>query len=167
MYIKNMASIYQNLHTDKQYKAACGLSVLEFESLFLIFDKLYFAKMTNPYLKDKQPVLSDKREALFFILHYYKSYPTLENMGLYFGFSLYTVSQYIERLKPALKIALSQKEDLKAVIFKDQAAFDKVFENVDEIYIDVTEIPVERPQDKLMQANKYSGKKKHIPLNGS
>ncbi len=64
-----MASIYQNLQADKQYKAACGLSLSEFESLFLIFDTLYFPKTANSYLKDKQPVLSDKREALFFILH--------------------------------------------------------------------------------------------------
>ena len=30
-------------------------------------------------------LLTDKREALFFILHYFKAYPTLQNMGLYFG----------------------------------------------------------------------------------
>lgn len=91
-----MASIYHNLHADKQYKAACGISLSEFESLFLIFDTLYLTKTANPYLKDKQPVLADKREALFFILHYYKSYPTLENMGLYFGFLVFTVGQYLK-----------------------------------------------------------------------
>jgi hypothetical protein len=69
-----MTSIYQNLRTDKEYKAASGLNLLEFENLFQIFNKLYVSKIPNPYLKDKQPVLTDKREALFFILHYYKSY---------------------------------------------------------------------------------------------
>jgi hypothetical protein len=162
-----MSSIYQNLTTDKQYKAATGLNLTEFEQLFIVFDKLYLSKISNPYLKDKQPVLSDKREALFFILHYYKSYPTLQNMGLYFGFSEFTVSQYLERIKPVLKAALGQNTDIKTTIFKDQTAFDEAFKNVDEIYIDVSEIPVERPQDKEIQVNKYSGKKNITPSNGS
>ena len=59
---------------------------------------MYYPKTGNPYVKDKASVLTDKREALFFILHYYKSYPTLQNMGLYFGFSEFTVSQYLEEL---------------------------------------------------------------------
>lgn len=46
-----MPSIYQNLNTDKQYKAACGLSKVEFEKLFLVFENLYFSKTRNPYLK--------------------------------------------------------------------------------------------------------------------
>lgn len=161
-----MSSIYQNLNNDKQYKAATGLSEIEFEKLFMVFNELCFSKTPNPYLKDKQPVLSDKKEALFFILHYYKSYPTLQNMGLYFGFSEFTVSQYLERIKPVLKAALHQNTDIRAIVFKDQKAFDEAFENTGEIYIAVSEIPVERPVDKQIQRNKYSGKKKPIHLNG-
>ena len=93
-----MSSIYHNLKSDKQYKAGSGLSKIRFEQIFKDFDKLYYPKTGNPYVKDKAPVLTDKREALFFILHYYKSYPTLQNMGLYFGFSEFTVSQYLEEL---------------------------------------------------------------------
>lgn len=155
-----MPSIYQNLNTDKQYKASTGLNKLEFESLFFTFEKLYISKIGNPYLKNKNPVLTDKKEALFFILHYYKSYPTLQNMGLYFGFSEFTVSEYLERIKPILKASLEQNTSLKTVVFKDQTAFNEAFQNVDEIYIDVTEIPVERPKNKEIQENKYSGKKK-------
>lgn len=157
-----MSSIYQNLKNDKHYKAGSGLSKIQFEKLFKIFEKLYFPKSGNPYLKDKSPVLTDKREALFFILHYYKSYPTLQNMGLYFGFSEFTVSQYLEALKPILKASLSQNDELKTVIFKDQSTFDQAFEGVDEIYIDVTEVPIERSQDKAIQEKRYSGKKNSI-----
>lgn len=154
-----MSSIYHNLKNNKQYKAASGLSKIQFEELFKTFDKLYFPKSGNPYLKDKTPVLTDKREALFFILHYYKSYPTLQNMGLYFGFSEFTVSNYLEELKPILKSSLLQNNELKTVIFKDQLAFDEAFYGLDEIYIDVTEIPIERSHNQDIQEKRYSGKK--------
>ena len=91
-----MSSIYHNLLTDKQYKAATGLNIIEFDRLYNVFHMLYLPKNGNPYLTNKSPVLTDKREALFFILHYYKSYPTLQNLGLYFGFSEFTASNYLD-----------------------------------------------------------------------
>ena len=66
-------SIYQNSKNEKQYKAVTGLSISEFEALYLTFEKLYFPKIANPYVPQKKPVLTDKKEALFFILHYYKA----------------------------------------------------------------------------------------------
>ncbi len=101
-----MPSIYHNLRTEKQYKAATGLSIVQFTLLFGDFSKYYKPKSKNPYPNTPTPVLTDKREALFFILHYLKAYPTLENMGLYFSMDIKTVSNYIEYIKPALKAAL-------------------------------------------------------------
>lgn len=162
-----MASIYNNLKTDKHYKAATGLSMVQFDELFSTFQQLYIPKTANPYSTTNLPVLTDKREALFFILHYYKSYPTLQNLGLYFGFSEYAASHYLDLIKPILKASLTKSTVLKGVIFKEQTQFDEAFKNVDEIYIDVTEIPTERPKDEDVQKRKYSGKKKLIPPNGS
>jgi hypothetical protein len=61
-----MASIYHNLRTDRQYKAATALNKQQFEELFTIFEKLYVPKTANPYITHLQPQLTDKREALFF-----------------------------------------------------------------------------------------------------
>ena len=64
-------SIYQNLKTERQYKASTGLSIEEFEHLFSFFDKLYFSKNVLQLLEAddrRQPVLTDKREALFLII---------------------------------------------------------------------------------------------------
>ncbi len=97
-------NIYKNITTNKQYKASTGFSKEEFMSLFLIFEKLYFPKKKNIYKGVPKPALTNKREALFFILHYLKAYPTLVNMGIYFGFSESTASIYIELLKPILKV---------------------------------------------------------------
>lgn len=165
-----MATIYTNLLTDKQYKAATGLSKEQFEELFQTFGPLYEPKKpANPYAKtdSRNPVLTDKREALFFILHYLKAYPTLQNLALYFGFSEYAASQYIDRIMPVLKEALNRKTNLKTSVFKNQKEFDRAFSGVDEIYVDVTEVPVERPSDKQVQQSRYSGKKNSIPQSGS
>lgn len=145
-----MSSIFSNLRTDRQYKASTGLNKTEFNALYSIFEKFYIPKTGNPYISNS-PVLTDKKEALFFILHYYKSYPTLQNMGLYFGFSDYTVSTYLDLLKPILKLSLQSKEDIKISLFENQSEFDKVFKGVDDIFIDVTEIPVQWPKDEDIQ----------------
>jgi len=160
-----MASIFHNLRTERQYKAATALGKDQFEALFRVFQELYIPKNGNPYLPPAP--LSDKREALFFILHYLKAYPGLENMALYFGFSQTGVSHYIDLLLPVVKNALHQCAPVKNTLFKNQKAFDQAFANTEEIIIDVTEIAVERPVDKEKQKKLYTGKKKRIPVNGS
>lgn len=162
-----MSSIYHNLRTDQQYRAATALSKEQFELLFTAFDQLYIPKTANPYSDQSLPVLTDKREALFFILHYYKAYPTLQNMGLYFGFSSFAASRYIDLLSPILKTCLKDYQPLQANVFKSQQAFEKAFENVSDLIIDVTEIAIERPQNREKQQQHYSGKKNLTPANGS
>jgi len=156
-----MVTIFQNLHSDKQFKASTGLSIADFDILFSFFDKLYFPKEGNPFLSaDKQPVLQNKREALFFILHYLKAYPTLVNMGLYFGMSESCVSRYIELLKPYLKAALIQSGEGICRTYKSEQDFEQTFKDVEDLLIDVFEIPVQRPVDYEKQEKVYSGEKK-------
>lgn len=152
-------NIYKNITTNKQYKASTGFSKEEFMSLFLIFEKLYFPKKKNIYKGVPKPALTNKREALFFILHYLKAYPTLVNMGIYFGFSESTASIYIELLKPILKAALLQSTAPIARNFGSQEEFDKAFEGVEDIIIDGVELSIQRPEDYDEQKAHYSGKK--------
>ncbi len=106
-----------------------------------------------------QPILTDKKEALFFILHYYKAYPTLQNSGMYFGISDAAASQYLELLKPCLKAALQQKNMLAKRLFTGQDSFETTFIGVQDLFIDVTEIPIERAKNQEVQRENYSGKK--------
>jgi len=76
-----MATIFENLQKDWQYKASTGLDQKEFERLHEEFVLHYQPKSFNQ-IAQKAPVLTDSREALFFILFYYKSHPTLEVLGL-------------------------------------------------------------------------------------
>ena len=87
----------------------------------------------NPYFK-----MPEKHYFSFYfiLLHYYKTYPTLQILGLLFGCSDKTAFEYLEYIKPALKKALETDKRLAVEVFGSQAAFDKAFEGVKEIMID-------------------------------
>lgn len=156
------ASIYHNARTERQYKAATGLSPTEFNALYNIFEHFYTPKQAAPY-SAYLPVLTDKKEALFFILHYYKTYPTLQNLGMYFGLSDSAASQYLELLKPCLKAALQQQKVLGKRLFTGQKDFEQTFAGVQDLFIDVTEIAIERAENQDVQRSQYSGKKNSTP----
>lgn len=157
-------SIYQNLRHDAHYKAATGLSIAEFDALFLVFSYFYTPKSLPLYDGPPLPVLTDKREALFFILYYYKTYPTLQNLGLCFGISNAAASKYLDLLKPCLKAALQQQHLLVKRVFTGQQEFDALFEGVTDLFFDVTEVPIERAASQDIQKLHFSGKKKFHTL---
>lgn len=156
------SSIYHNARTERHYKAATGLSPTEFETLYDSFKEFYTPKQPAPY-SSYLPVLTDKKEALFFVLHYYKAYPTLQNLGMYFGLSDSAASHYLELLKPCLKAALQQQNMLAKRLFTGQKDFEQTFSGVQDIFIDVTEVPIERSENQDIQRSQYSGKKNSIP----
>lgn len=158
-----MKSIFLNLRTEKQYKASTGLNKKQFNELLSVFEKYYQPKKKSPIKNTLPPVLTDKSEALFFVLHYLKSYPTLENMGIYFGMDVRTVSDYLTRTKAALRSSLLELKAICWTVFKGQEEFDKAFEGVEDIVFDCTEISVNRPKGYENQELVYSGKKNSIP----
>jgi len=153
-----MATIFENLQKDWQYKASTGLNQEEFDRLHEEF-KLYYKPKAYNQIAKKAPVLSASREALFFILFYYKSHPTLEVLGLSFGFSDTAAFVYVDYVKPYLKQALQAQSVLVQRVFEDQQAFDKAFQGVEDLLIDGSEIIVERAKDPKKQQADFSGKK--------
>lgn len=121
-----------------------------FEALYDLFCPFYTPKQPAPYAPSP-PVLTDKKEALFFSLHSYKTYPTLQNLGMYFGLSDSAASPYLELLKPCLKAALRQRQALAKRLFTGQKDFDTTFAGIQDLFIDATEIPVERPVNHDVQ----------------
>jgi len=135
---KAMATIFENVQNDSQYKASTGLNQKEFDRLHEEF-KLYYQPKAYNQIAKKGPVLNNSREALFFILFYYKSGPTLEVLGLSFGFSDTAAFVYVDYVKPYLKRALQGQWVLVKRVFEDQQAFDKAFEGVEDLFIDGSE----------------------------
>lgn len=156
---KNMPISYKQLQNDRQYCATTGLTKMDFEELHGVFAPLYQPKKKSPFTQ-KKSVFNDPREALFFILYYLKTYPTQDVMAFQFGISNFNVSTYIAHIMPYLKAALAAKKALVNRMFKDQEAFDFAFEGVANLFIDGTELPIERAKDDEEQRKTFSGKKK-------
>lgn len=153
-----MASIYHNLKIERQYSASTGLNKAQFDELATQF-ALHYQPKNNRITTGEPPLFHDPKEALFFILFYLKNYPTLQVLGLQFDMSDFSASTYINYIMPYLKASLRAKSMLVRRVFEDQAAFEKTFENVEDIFIDCTEIPVERAKNEQNQKKAFSGKK--------
>lgn len=155
-----MASIFHNLRNERKLKAATGLNAKEFALLLSHFRLYYVPKEKNPYTDAHSPVLTDPAEALFFFLHYHKAYPTIQNMALYFDIDEKTVYTYLKYIKAPLLAALRAPGCTALGPFKDQKAFDEAFAGVEDLVVDCTEVPIQRPMDNDYQEFVYSGKKK-------
>ncbi len=153
-----MATIFANLQNDRQYRASTGLGQEDFERLHKVFEKYYQPKSLNDISK-VAPLLTEAKEALFFILFYFKSYPTLEVLGLSFGFSNTSAYVYLNYIRPYLKAALRAESVLVNRVFESQKDFDKAFEGVEDIFVDGSEIAIQRACIQEVQQADYSGKK--------
>ena len=61
--------------------------------------------------------------------------------------------------KSALKAALAQKAVTVNRLFIGQTEFDAAFKDVDTLFLDVTEVPIERAKNQNVQREHYSGRK--------
>lgn len=152
-------SVYLNAKNSAHYSASTGLNLEEFNLLFELFEKHYYApKNEFPEGFGNEFILSDAREALFFILYHLKTDLSYELLGLNFGMSKGTAHKNVAKLKPYLKLILQMNQVLPKRIFEHQKDFDIYFEGVDDLCIDATEIPIQRPQNKDFQYNSFSVK---------
>jgi len=78
------------------------------------------------------------------------------------GFSDTAAFVYVDYVKPYLKRALAAQSVLVKRVFEDQQAFDKAFAGVEDLFIDGSEIIIERSLDQKVQQADFSGKKKRI-----
>lgn len=156
-----MISIYLNLKNSDQYSACTGLNKEEFKTLLSSFSQVYQPKKTNP-INGVVPYLTDAGEALFFILYFLKCSPTFQVLGVNFGMSNHSAHNYVDYILPFLKAALKKEKSMPHRIFEDQESFEKAFQNVEDIFIDGTEAPIQRAVNQEVQREDYSGKKKLI-----
>ena len=106
-----------------------------------------------------QSKLPTTRHKLLFILFYFKSYPTQEVMGVFFGISQPQVGEWVRRLTPLLGAVLGREMLLPA---RRPADMQKLLADTPELLLllDGTERPIRRPKDEDDQKTNYSGKKK-------
>lgn len=150
--------------------ALTGITEKEFNSLLPIFTKTLTDKMrrrhnNNP---DKQRIfgggrkgfLKTSRDKLFFILFYYKCYPTYDILTFFYNCNRSNACRRQHTLSGILESSLGKKLTLPKRRLKSIEDFFKAFPEAKEVFIDGTERPIQRPKNKEAQKANYSGKKK-------
>jgi IS5 family transposase len=163
-----MISLEHAKRSDRLMRATTSLTVMEFEDLAQRFDGVWSsvraAKTAAGTPRQRQPgggrkgCLESAEQKLFFILLYYKAYPTQDVMGLLFGITQGQVSEWVRQLTAAVSQLIPlhrparQARQLAQVLAKEPALW--------EVIIDGTERRLPRPQHRGKQKRFYSGRKK-------
>lgn len=155
----------------RQFESVTGLKIEEFDFLYSSFGeqwKKFYRYHTLEGKKRKHPStnpgkdtpsLPSIEEKLFFILVYLKNYSLQEMTAASFGFSQSNASKWVKILRPILVESLKkmgmlpEREGHKVKQMLERFGEEKCFQ-------DVTERPINRPQDADTQREFYSGKKK-------
>lgn len=97
---------------------------------------------------------------MFYILFYYKCYPTFDLAGLLFDIDRAQAHYWMHRLQPILETALGEKRALPERKLTSVEEFVARFPSVERVIVDGTERPIQRPRDPEAQKLNYSGKKR-------
>jgi len=149
--------------------AITGATPQEFSNLIPVFSQEYLEEKQKQHdrgLKEREfgggriGFLKTAAEKLFFILFYYKCYPTYDLASLIFDCNRSNACRRQFQLSKVLEKTLSGKLALPVRKMKTLEEFFQAFPGAREVFIDGTERPIQRPQDKVKQKANYSGKKK-------
>lgn len=163
-------NIERLLKNERLILALTGLNSNEFKNLLPLFTKewhdskirQHFTNSTNKRAigAGRKGFLEIASKKLFFILFYYKCYPTYDVLGFIFDCNRSNAFHRREEMGIILESVLGKKLVLPERQLKSIEDFLKAFPEAKEIFIDGTERPTQRPKDKDQQKNNYSGKKK-------
>ena len=116
-----MINIERVLKEDRLMRATIGLSMIGFENLCDGFAKSFWDIKERQYKKGikngtrqrkpgggKKGNLSTMQLKLFFILFYFKCYPTMDLTGIFFDLNRSNVKRSIDKLTPALERVLGK-----------------------------------------------------------
>ncbi|MBW4472992.1 MAG: transposase [Stenomitos rutilans HA7619-LM2] len=160
-----MLNIARVLNQDRLLRALTGLNRKAFNALLEAFAPLYEqTRQTQPRQRavggGRKARLLSTQEKLFFILFYFKCYPTFDLAGIIFDLHRSQAHEWMHRLQPILEQTLGEKLVLPERKLASLEVFFERFPAVKRVMIDGTERPIQRPQDPEAQQLNYSGKKK-------
>lgn len=164
-----MFNIKRALSDKRLMSALTGVTPQEFENLIPAFSQSYLEEKRKQHRKDanerkigggRKGFLKTIEEKLFFILFYYKCYPTYDLASLIFDCNRSNACRRQFQLSKSLEKALGKKLALPVRKMKTLEEFFEAFPGAKEVFIDGTERPIQRPKDRKKQKADYSGKKK-------
>lgn len=162
------------IRDERPFKALTGTSPQEFQQLLSVFTESYDELRHEAYevkkaTRHRQPgggqkgKLKTMERKLFFILYYWKVYPTDDVLGVHFDLDRSKACTNVQALWPVLERTLEKLEVLPVRSFSSVEDLRAAFEGIQELVIDATERSHCRPKDAGEQRKKYSGEKNVIP----
>ena len=167
-----MISLAHARRSDALMRACTTLTVAEFDALARDLEVRWAtqqrAHTVQGQPRQRQPgagvkgALATAELKLFFILVYYKVYPTQRFMGVLFGLTQGQISDWVPRLTAALSGLLTlhqparQVRDLRELLAREPA--------LQEVILDGTERRLPRPVHAGRQRRYYSGRKQRHTL---
>ena len=162
-----MLNLERALHQDRLLRALTGLNRKAFDALLPSFEQAYEASRIAAKPQRQRAIgggrkarLESSEAKLFYILFYFKCYPTFDLAGILFDLDRSQTHVWMHELQPVLEAALGEKLALPERKLRSLEAFVEAFPGVERVMIDGTERPIQRPQDPEQQTLNYSGKKR-------
>jgi hypothetical protein len=162
-----MLNIHRALEKDRLLRALTGLNRKAFDELCEVFGAVYQETLQSDPKPRKRARgggrkarLRSMESKLFFILFYFKCYPTFDVLSFLFDLERGRANRWVHRLQRNLETALDKKMVLPERKLTSMEQFLERFPEVKEVILDGTERPVQRPKDAEKQKAHYSGKKK-------
>ena len=148
-------------------KANIGFSTKDLQTLGILFQECYqdiYGISLEEKFKNlgKTPILATHEEIVFFVLFQLKNALSYDVLGAVFGTNGSNAQRSFNQYLPLIRRILAKLSVLPARNLK-QSDCNRLAEQEKEIYIDATEIPIQRPDNQEHQKELYSGKKKGIP----
>lgn len=146
-----------------------GITCKQFEKILPKFSSaLRSAEYKKAYEKarvrdiggGRKPTLKTDRQKLFFILLYYKIYPTYRLAQVIYEFEYSNIFYWRKFLEKVLEKALGYELALPTVKINGLTMLFAVCPLLRNFIVDATERRIQRPKDNKTQAIYYSGKKK-------
>lgn len=156
---------------DRQFRSLTGCSKDEFYKLLATFiityqDMEWEAYQTNHKTRKRQPgggrrgILDSYELRLYFILYFFKNYPTFDVLGANFDMCGTNAWENVQKLYPVLEKTLQNLNVCPARNFFDVEEFKDFMQEEEDIFIDATVRRHFRPADNEKQKEFYDGKKK-------
>jgi hypothetical protein len=162
-----MLNLERALNQDRLLRALTGLNWKAFDALLPSFEQAYAASRIAAKPQRQRAVgggrkarLESSEAKLFYILFYFKCYPTFDLAGILFDLDRSQTHAWMHGLQRVLEAALGEKLALPERKLRSLEAFVEAFPGVERVMIDGTERPIQRPQDPEQQTLNYSGKKR-------
>ncbi len=158
--------------TERQFKSLTGCSKKEFYKLLATFIIVYEDEKEAEYQENKESrtrlpgggnhgKLDSYETKLFFILYFFKNYPTYDVLGANFYMAGPNAWLNVQKLYPILEKTLQTLNVCPARNFHDLEEFLDFMQNEEDIFVDATVRRHFRPKDYQEQKEYFDGKKKH------